>query len=202
MIFKRIFLLALFLFLADFFVACCRCEQPPLVEYKRCELDIYNMKYSDGREDYLYSDSVEASDFGIQLLFRQSENTCQLNASGLFVNTAMACSCDDAFGKALDRYESIEIYTIQAFDSIHPAGSKVTEYFNVTNVFPDVSTIADYVAFANKTYSSESNYYGNEMASIRLTSYPDSVSEHQFKVEATMNDGRVLSEITNPVVIY
>ena len=202
MILKRLILIALLLFIADFFIACCRCDSPPIIEYKRCELEVFNLKYTEARYDKLIADSIKAETYGIQLEFIQKENTCQVKSSGLFINNALACSCDETNGKALDRFQSIKIFTIQPFDSIHPADSDVTDYFIAGMSYWDETSVSEYVARQNNM-DEGTGYFGYaDILSLRLNTIPDSTISRQFKIEATMTDGRVLSELTPMMVFY
>ncbi|NEN23257.1 DUF5034 domain-containing protein [Cryomorpha ignava] len=199
---KRLILIGLLLFIADFFIACCRCDSPPIIEYKRCELEVFNLKYTDTEYDKLITDSIETEKYGIQLQFTQKENTCQVKSSGLFVNTALACSCDETNGKALDRFQSIKIFTVHPFDSIHPAESDITKYFIAGMSYWDQTSIPEYVAYQNN-YDDGMTYFGHrDILSIRLNAIPDSTMTRQFKIEATMTDGRVLTQNSPLVVLY
>lgn len=196
---KRIILIGLFLFIADLFIACCRCDEMPIIEFKRCELVVSNLKYTDTEHVELTTDSINKEEYGIQLWFVRKENTCQVKSTGLFINSALACSCDGQQGKALDRFESMRVFTLQPFDSIHPAESDITEYFIGEPYNP--MSIPDYIASQN-TDNGYTYYRYPDFMSIKLIATPDSVISRQFNVEVTMTDGRVLSQLTQPVVLY
>lgn len=200
---KRIILIGLFLFIADLFMACCRCDTPPTAEYKRCNLQVANYRYN--TEQYLpvYLDSVEAEAYGIHLRFSQNQNTCQIKSAGLFVNTALACSCDEQYGKALDRFESIKVFTVQPFDSAHAAESDVTAYFWGNWEYGDETSIPEYVLLQNSNNDEGLTYFmGIENLLLRLNAKPDTNIARQFRIETIMTDGRVISELTPALKIY
>lgn len=201
---KRIVLIGLFLFIADLFIACCPCVIPPTAEYKRCNLEVSNYRYNSEKYVRWHPDNVEAENYGIELRFSQDQNTCQIKSTGLFVNTALACSCDGQEGKALDRFESIKVFTVQPFDSTHAAESDITAYFWGNWEYEDQTSIPEYVLLQNNRDDEGLRYFiGIDNLLLRLNAKPTTGTtiEHQFRIEATMTDGRVLSKLTTPVVL-
>ena len=200
MIWKRILLIGLLLFIADFFVACCHCEDFPILEYKRCELRVFNMDTTISEYTASYSDSIKSESYRLSLNFLTNENTCSLKPTGLFVTSAMACSCDDQYGTPLDRVESIKVFTIQPFDSTHIAGADISDYMIVEGGAPSEIHISELIATLND--DRPNTYFNSQNFIVKLIATPDSAMARRFKVEATMTDGRILTENSPLTVLY
>jgi hypothetical protein len=70
---------------------------------------------------------IEADSFALYVWINFKEHICSNQAMGLFAGTAMARTCEDD-GEALDQVTEFDIYTLQ---SLHPAGSDVSEFFSI-----------------------------------------------------------------------
>jgi len=70
---------------------------------------------------------IEGDSFALYVWINFKEHICINQAMGLFAGTAMARTCEDD-GEALDQVTEFDIYTLQ---SLHPAGSDVSEFFSI-----------------------------------------------------------------------
>lgn len=201
MLLNRVIFIVLLLAIADFLVSCCDCADVKDVDFKRCEITATNQEYREFRWRPLVNDSAYAENYGLEVVFERRQNTCQTNSNSFFIGSATACSCDDQRSFALDSYESIEIVTINDFDSNHPAGSVISSQFTVIEHSGEEISLADYVIKNNETEV----YYlfsTSEFFTLKLNSTPDSALYSRFKVVATMVDGRVLEALADSVILY
>jgi len=86
---------------------------------------------------------IEADSFALYVWINFKEHICSNQAMGLFAGTAMARTCEDD-GEALDQVTEFDIYTLQ---SLHPAGSDVSEFFSIREFNLEVSGIDGVGAF-------------------------------------------------------
>lgn len=198
MYYKKVYLLAFILVFGDIFFACCRCGNMDPIPYSHCILDSDNMELVDDRYIPTTSGEIDHESYALSIAIRLNEYVCDLKAKPLFASTAMACSCDDPFGKAINQISELNIYTVHNYDSLSPAGTIVNEYFSIHKY--GVSNLP--VSEAPQYLNTESEYYNYKGITLSLNSPPDNDDPQSFLVEILLTDGRIISDTTSTVRFF
>lgn len=126
-------------------------------------------------------DSVPAKKFSINIDLETQELDCKAESNMAFIPAAYATTIQLNY-LYYDTVSSISISALQDFDSTHPAGSPLNDYFEVPAVFT-----------ASETF--QKNY------AFQLHSVPDSSMLYQFRVIVALRSGALYDTLLPPVKI-
>jgi hypothetical protein len=126
-------------------------------------------------------DSVPAKKFSINIDLETQELDCKATSRNPFIPAAYATSIPLNY-LYYDTLSSVSITALQDFDSTHPAGSPLNDYFAVPAVFA-----------ASETF--QKNY------TFQLRSVPDSSMLYQFRVIVALRSGALYDTLLPPVKI-
>ncbi len=186
----------MFPLMAELIVACCHCLEPTYLNYTNCNLTVQNLDNSGAEPIVTNLNTIPKSAFGIRIVVNRNEDTCAKSNKSLFFQSAYAfsCECPPEFQYLpLDSITSVEIITINAFNSEHLGHTEVSEYFyiyqkheffKINEYINNVKTVL--YDFENPTLAFD----------LLLMSPPTIGTEHQFEVKVELSDGRILSAQT------
>jgi len=105
-------------------------------------------------------------------------------------------TCKCFFAK--DSLVQIQVFTLNAFDELHPAGAEITEYFK-RFTHPNFTEISEWLQTKNNTKYDVSDL--NSSFDILLITAPKELTQHVFKVRISLSDGRVFEATTSSLVL-
>ncbi len=196
---KRIIALMLLPLLLDvLIVSCCDCAPPENTIYTHCSLNIENLSNSGPKTEVSTENEISKHAFGIRLTISRKENICINQHLPLFSSSAYAfdCDCDRILFQPLDSIKSIEVFTVNDFDSTHLTGSNVSDYFRVyhSGGFYPIHEFIKNLDFE------ESNFLDTiQQFDLLLVRPPQIHIDHQFKVELELTDGRKLINFSSSI---
>ena len=182
------------------FHACCPCDvETQHRNYSHKAIFLKNLDNSG--EKIIESESLQLNKnaYGIRLYLTREKNVvaCTKQMNSFFIQSAYATSCKcppEFLYFPSDSIVSIKIFTVNNFDNQHSAGSDVTDYFRVSGSF---SVIESYVANMYYTYADDFEYWGQEInLGLLLMTAPTTNNKHQFEIQVTLSDRRILKEQT------
>ena len=141
--------------------ACCSCPQPKSYFFKIDDIRVSHIEFTFQRDtEFTYiqinKDSFQLSMYGLEIQFN-TKQTVQINPlKNFLMNSALACKCSEEDFISRDTLKNIHIYTLQNFNSSHPTGSDLSEYFNYFE-------------------------YGHQPTKLVKTSIADFIARHPFK---------------------
>jgi hypothetical protein len=145
------------------------------------------------------ANSVPKEAFGIRTQLNREKTACLSPSKSLFIQTTNATSCYCPPQNQLlarDSVIAIQIFTLNDFDTHHPANSDVSEYFKVFKR-SSFSSITDFLKKYNTILDRESEL---ELTFDILLMTPPSLNQnHSFKIKVTLSDGRTLEGITTSI---
>lgn len=196
---KKVIFLLLFPLIAEAVVSCCNCIEPVIQHYTNKTFSITNLDNSGSEPLVSSSNSIIKKAYGIRLQLTRERIACLQRRNSLFIQSAYAfsCGCEPA-NQYLpkDSITSIKVYTLHNFDGNHLAGSDVSGYFKVYHYF-SFSTIEDYIKRSYLVL-----YNDRDLAvqtDLLLMTAPAVTGQHQFRVEITLSDGRILANETSTI---
>ncbi|MFN6377784.1 MAG: DUF5034 domain-containing protein [Flavobacteriales bacterium] len=195
----KILFILMFPLISELLVSCCDCGEPVIEHYTNQSLAIENLDNSGSDPIIATSPSVPKEAFGIKVIISQEKLACFYSPKYHFIPTASAfgCGCDIPYQLiAKDTLQSIEIFTMNDFDSNHPSNSDVSHFFKVFrgNSF---DTLSEFLNSYKLILFDESQL---ELSMNLLLMTPPSLNvSHSFKVKITLTDGRVFEETTLPI---
>ena len=196
---KKVIFLLLFPLIAEVVISCCNCIEPVIQHYTNKSISINHLDNSRSEPLVSTSDSIIKKAYGIRLQLIRERLACIEKRQSVFIQSAYAFSCGCPPAKQFlpkDSITAIKIYTLHDFDSNHPADSDVSGYFKIYQAFT-FSTIPDYIKTSYLVL-----YDDRELAKqidFLLMTVPAISGQHQFKVEITLSDGRVLINETTTI---
>ena len=196
---NKILIILLFPFIAEVIISCCDCIEPLIEHYTNKTLLIKNIDNSGSEPVVTTANSVPKEAFGIRTKLRREKVAFLKPTKSLFIPTAFATSCDCPPEKQLyarDSIISIQLYTLNDFDTNHPSNSEVSDYFKIFQG-ASFSTIKDYLTKYNTVL-----YNDNELDfefDLLLMIPPSLNKSHSFKLKITISDGRVFEEASTPI---
>jgi hypothetical protein len=172
-----------FFAIAHLIAGCCDCGPMPAYRIKWAQPRISNHSYeiNSGRVDLLADTSNNFSaknyamsvNMGYELL--AAKHHCGI------INQAYACKCDQSASYTPNyKLSSIKVFTVNAYDSTHPAQSEVTGYFK-SQKFSD--GIADGLGDLNLNLSQGVFYNYPGSFFLMLGNRPGPGTVQQFRVE-------------------
>lgn len=181
--------------------SCCGCDIDEDFYYSISDLKTINIDNS-GKKPVVISSTdktVPKEAYGIRLTFSTKEIEVSMMPHVSLIPSVYATSCDcGGEVHAKDSVLSIHITTVNDFDGRHPAGSDVSEYFRVIDSHRYL-TLDAYFPRRNYHYG----YCSDQLSSdCLLMTAPAITGEHQFQTEARLSDGRTLTSLTTPIMLY
>lgn len=196
---NKILFVLLFPLIAEVVISCCDCIDPLIGHYTNKTIVVKNIDNSGSEPMTTTANSVPKEAFGIRTQLNREKTACLSPSKSLFVQTAYATSCDCPPPNQLlarDSVTTIQIFTLNDFDTNHPANSDVSDYFKVFKG-SSFSTIADFIKKYNTILYSDSEL---ELTFDVLLMTPPSLNKsHYFKIKITLSDGRTLEGITTSI---
>lgn len=187
--------------LADIVVACCDCLDSMSFNYKNCNLTLKNLDNTGRNPSETISNTIKKTAYGIRLRLEAKEDVCEKSRNYLFLPSAYALSCDcppELEYLPLDSILALKIITVNDFDTTHAANADVSDYFRIYESYY-FSTLTEYL---NKDAPI---YYNEQERAIQLDfllmNSPTTGTEHQFKIEIDLSDGRKLVQHTPSVTL-
>ena len=196
---KKVAFLLLFPFIAQVVISCCNCMETTTYYYSNRALSVSNLDGSGHQAVLSQSATILKKAYGIRVDLVREQVACSPRWQSPFINSAYAFSCKCPPAQeylARDSITSIRIITNFAFDSNHPAGSDVSAYFKIFKAYT-FYTIGDYLRYTPVTLHDQREL--SVSIDFLLMEPPTLGSDHHFKVQYMLSDGRVLERETSPV---
>jgi hypothetical protein len=196
---KKVIFLLLLPLMAEVVVSCCNCLEPVIQQYTNKTISVSNLDNSGQQPMLASSDTVIKKAYGIRLQLIREKMACLEKRQSLFISSAYAytCRCPPAQEfRPKDSVVSIKIYTLQAFDNTHLAGSDLTAYFKVYKAY-SFSTIENFIKNSPVTLFDSEEL--EQTIDFLLMTAPAINVEHTFKVQFILSDGRTLEGETPTV---
>jgi hypothetical protein len=190
---QKALIILFILFICRFSISCCRDAD---YYYKWANINIQNLSYNINDTSVLLVDSIKASHYGFQSLFKH-EKVAFLNMKNLGINSAFALSCH-ANAILKDSVISITITTKNDYNHIHFSGDDITHYFLARPV-PNGFTGTDFNFKPVKDYISHLNTedaLGYNRMQFKLEDTTANLGSHVFYLNLRMKSGIVLSDST------
>ena len=201
---KLIILFLLLVPIASLFYSCWECDPTAPASYSHKTLLLKNLDNSGERAVETESLQINKNAYGIRLFLTREQSFVasvkQINS--FFIQSVYATSVPDCYKylySAIDRIESIKIFTLKNFDNQHSANSDVTDYFKEAQTY---SSVEKYVK--NLNYSYEWNEFDTFpwkelIANLMLMAVPTTTGNQQFKIQVKLSDGRILEQQTSEI---
>ncbi len=176
-------------------VSCCDCEPPEDFTYSNCTLVTQNLNNSGPAPIVTNEENVPKEAFGLKVVINRKENVCMKNTPMLFSTSAYAVFCEcfpETNFNGLDSILSLNIFTINDFDSTHLAGSNVSNYFKAYK--GSYINLDKYAQLLQEEFYSLNDTIAT--GDILLLNVPDNEGPHQFRTEIMLSDGRTLESIS------
>ena len=188
------------------FYSCCDCDSITVsCKYSHKALSLKLLDNSGAAVIESEALQLNKNAFGIRLYLTREgceecgENTVSQNIKQLstfFAQSAYAficCDCPPDFAYLpLERIESIKIFTLNNFDSAHPEGSDITDYFrSAGGSFQKVENLV-----SSLYYDWAMQLPSDLTIDLLLMVAPTTDNKQQFKIEVALSDGRILEQQT------
>ena len=188
----RIIIVLLLPLIAEVVISCCDCPKPFIKHYTNKLIEIQNIDNSGSEAIITTANSVPKEAFGIRIRLHSEKTACVYPSRSFFIQTASATKCDcppEYQILASDSVTAIQVFTLNDFDTNHPANSDISDYFKVFQRSSFI-TIADYI----KSYRTVL-YDDNELdlkIDLLLMTPPATSKSYKFEIKITLSDGRIL----------
>lgn len=193
---NKILFLLLFPFIAEVAVSCCDCIDPLIGHYTNKTILVNNIDNSGSEPITATANSVPKEAFGIRTKLNREKIACLSPSKSFLIQTAYATSCGCPPPNQLlakDSVTTIQIFTLNDFDTNHPANSDISDYFKIFKG-TSFNTITDFINMYNTILYSENEL---QLSFDALLMTPPSLNQsHNFKIKITLSDGRTLEGIT------
>lgn len=193
---RKLFRLFFIVVAMDLLIACCcHCDDDEFY-FSHCEIEAFHLDNTN-EDPVLIEEFASKAAYGIRTRVTLIENSCALNRQASFLfSTAYATSCDCPQNYFLtEDIISIEIVTLNDFDSSHPANSDVSDYFKVFRA-NEYQSIADFIT--NRANTQWDSPFDIDMF---LLQPPLGDETSQFLVRIVLSDDRVLEKITSTITL-
>ena len=163
--------------------------------YKDKDFYVNNLDNS-GRAAFITtSDSVLKQAYGFRLHLIRDKVAGISNPHSFFAQSAIADSPPSYVNGYFpeDTIVSVKIFTIYSFDQIHPANAEVSNCFKVYKNY-SFTPVKDYFSNTRWIYS-----HANDLQldlDFLLITIPTINTQHQFKIQIKLSDGRTLEQKT------
>jgi hypothetical protein len=207
--FKKIIILLALPFVMEIVIACCGCSPDRSGMYSHISITLNHLENKEERPRVTRQEQIAKNAYGIYVEFyRQLFSYTPSAPSGLITN-AQALHCESCntnvriFPK--DSIEAIQIFTVNPFREDLQEGAEITHLFRVLDQHT-VKTIEGFIQ-SDDTYADtgRSKWVVTDMDDLRygifllLMEAPTHSSPHQFRIEITLSDGRVIEEETSSI---
>lgn len=187
--------------LMDLISACCNCLEPVFSKYTHQSISLNNLNNAGISPVLTENDTIPKQAYGIRINLNATVLACATPKPAFLLGSSYAfgCRCEPAnvfFAK--DSLVQIQVFTLNAFDELHPAGAEITEYFK-RFTHPNFTEISDWVQTKNNTKYDVSDI--NSSFDILLITAPKELTQHVFKVRISLSDGRVFEATTSSLVL-
>lgn len=198
MVKKTLFLL-LFPLIAQLVISCCDCPEPVIRYYTNKSITARHLDNRGAQVEVATSGSIPKKAYGIRLQLTREITACIQKSNSLFISSAYAfgCHCMPALQFwAKDSIKTIKIFTLRDFDNTHFAGADLSDYFQVftANTF---TSITDYLKHPEAVLYTETELTNS--TNLLLMTAPSTHTQHQFRLQMTLSDGRVLETETSTI---
>ena len=203
---KRLILLFLLLFPIVNLFHSCVCDVTTKYEsYTHKTLLLKNLDNSGAKAVETNASQINKNAYGIRVYLTSEINSVASSKQNHFnfIQSVHAmtvyCPPEYIFSPS-DSIVSMKIITVNDFDDLHSENSDITHYFRIANSY---STIDKYVANMTFTYESDIEFEASPIRKIEidllLMTAPAKTQNHQFKIQITLSDGRILEEQTSEI---
>ena len=198
---KRVSIIILTVFLLRVIISCCDCPKLNEHKYSYDNLSVYNLDNSGQNPVISLTNIVPSKAYGIEIDFSLIRVALNRSKTLTVFPEAFAqdCFCLDSLQYiAKDTITSIDITTIDDFDSQRPANSDVSYLFKILQNNSYV-TFQEYINQPEIIY--QNKIPEKEILQLFLLQPPQFLGEHKFKIGITLSDNRLLTTTTNPVIL-
>lgn len=182
--------------LLDLLIACCDCPDETLQSsYSNCTLELKQLDNAGPSPLESSSPEIKKRAYGLRLTLARKEGMCFNKINTFFTTSVNAFSCEcppTIIYTPQDSIVSIQVFTQNAFDATHPAGSEISSYFHVLT-FGAFYTLDE---FLQNNYNELTEVIDPLKWDMFLMSPPSLGIEHQFNVQVNLSDGRILSVLS------
>lgn len=198
---KKVLIIISTVFLLRVIISCCDCVEPVEHKYSIEYISVYNLDNSGQNPIISETNIVPSKAYGIQIDFSLIQVAInQTNTFTIFPEaSAFDCFCPPSLQyTAKDSIISLDITTINSFDSQHPSDSDVSNLFKVL-YHNSYITLQNYIKQPQVVYLFEKPE--KVTLSLFLLQPPEILGEHIFNIGITLSDHRFLTMTTNPVTL-
>lgn len=179
--------------------ACCNCADEIYYQFIVNKVEVANLDNTGIAPVPVQGDTVNKKAYCLGITMSTTKVALQKSAApNFFIQTASAqvdCFCGGGFyGRMADILMSVNIYTVNDFDSTHPAGSQINAYFFGDGRYPLVANGLFNQPLYSYDFASPSFVYN-----YMLMHEPQYSSLCQFKVEIDFSDNRKYELVTKPI---
>lgn len=199
MIVKKALLLLFLPVMVNMIVACCNCLDSVVLLYTYKEFSVSNLDNSGAQPREITTGAVPKAAYGLRMQIAAEEVVRLDNPVSLFGQAAYArytkCRCGgDTYYHPRDTITSINVITLNNFNSSHPAGADVSAYFKILESY-SLSTISEYLKKAQDNLFND-GLYDKKLLDLLLMTAPDAAGAYKFRVQVVVSDGRILEQDT------
>lgn len=198
---KKAFYIIGLLLIMDLLSACCNCLEPVFGRYTHLSISLNNLNNAGISPVLTENDTIPKQAYGIRINLNAAALACATPKPAFLVSSSYAFSCKCYPANVLfakDSMVQLQIFTLNPFDELHPAGAEITEYFK-RFTHPNYSEISDWVQTKTNTIYDASNL--NSSFDILLMNAPKELTQHAFRVRISLSDGRILETLTPSIVL-
>jgi Domain of unknown function (DUF5034) len=197
---RKILIVMAFPTLLNFIAGCCDCLETKFFDYTNCSVSIESLDNAGQAPVVSSSDTILKAAFGMRIHVERKQDICDNYFQPIFISSAFAttpCECPpEEIYLLLDSIVSINVITLNDFDSIHLADNFITDYFSILR-----SRSAEFVSideFLNRQFYEFYDIADSTLTfDLMLMRPPKTTSSHRFEVRIVLSDGRVLSTTSN-----
>lgn len=186
-------------FVVNLILSCCNCLETSHIEYANCGLSLAVLDNSGRAPVVSTSNEIDKDAFGIRVRVSRKEGICLRKINPVLMASAFATSCEcppELLFHPIDSIVSVKVITIHDFDTKHRANADISDLFNILS-WSEFQSIDEYVgSLSNELYRREEL----ELSFHLLLMFPpENIGAHQFEVQISLSDGRVLKELSETV---
>lgn len=194
---KKIIFLLFFPFIAHVVISCCDCVEPLIYQFTHKTITINNLDNAGSEPVVSTATSVIKTAYGIRIQVNREKTACTEPVRSLFIQSAYATKCGCPPEKQLmpkDSITAIKVVTLNDFDNSHLANTEISDYFKVYTPYSFV-TIGKYLQDSKNVLYDESEL--GIKIDLLLMIVPTMNTQHKFKVQITLSDGRIFEPETS-----
>lgn len=186
--------------------ACCSCPKPKNRYFKIDDFSARHIEFTfQGDTDFRYiqinKDSFQFRKYGLEIQFDTKETVKFIPQKSFLMSSAIACKCVEHDFISRDTLQNIRIYTLQNFDSGHPIGADVSEYFSYFEYGHQPTRLIEtsIAAFISRHPFESLNisvpFYLNHSPDVGNTTM-------QFEIVAAFKNGKIIKDTTTAITLY